>query len=213
MEVQIGGKQMKVEVLSEKENPLLKRKEYEVRIIHDAATPRITEIREKVAASKDIGKGTVVVDSFKSKYGSREVIGAVNVYRTKERAMEIEPKHNLIKNGLIIIEESSPKKASEEPKEEAPEQKPKKEKEEKPRPKEEKPADEVKDKAPAEEAKEEKPAKEPKKEPKPKEEPKDAEAKPAKESKEEPKKEESKEKKPEGEPAKKSGKKSRKKSK
>ncbi len=190
---------MKVEVLSEKDNPLLKRKEYEVKIIHDAATPRITEIREKVAASKDIGKGTVVVDSFKSKYGSSEVIGTVNVYRTKERAMEIEPKHSLIKNGLIIIEESQTKKAPEEPKEEAPEQK--KEKEEKPGTKEKKPAEEEKDKAPAEEPKEEKPAKEPKKESKPKEEkpaeepkkedkvepkeePKGAEAKPEEESKE-----------------------------
>lgn len=124
---------MKIEILTEKENPLLKRKEVEVRITHDAATPSISEIRKKIAASKDIGKGTIIIESFKSKYGSRETLGTVKVYQTKERALEIEPRHRLIKNGLIeITEEKREEKPKEEPAEKAEEEaKLEKEKEEK----------------------------------------------------------------------------------
>ncbi len=119
---------MKIEILNEKENSLLKRKEVEVRITHDAATPSISEIRKKIAASKDIGKGTIIIESFKSKYGSRETLGTVKVYQTKERALEIEPRHRLIKNGLIETEEkpaeAKPKEVEEKPAEK-PEEKPK----------------------------------------------------------------------------------------
>lgn len=127
---------MKIEILSEKENPLLKRKEFEVRITHDAATPSRSEIRKKVAGSKDIGKGTIIVDSFKSKYGSRETLGTVKVYQTKERALEIEPRYRLIKNELIDTEgkpgEVKPEEKKEEPKQDVKE-KPAKEPEEKPK--------------------------------------------------------------------------------
>ncbi len=142
MEIQTGAQEMKVEILSEKENPLLKRKEFEVRIIYDAATPSISEVRKKISASKNIGKGTVIMDSFKSKYGSRETVSSVKVYQTKERALEIEPRYRLIKNGLIEVEEKKepkpeevkekpeeePKKATEEPKPEEVKEKPEEEK-------------------------------------------------------------------------------------
>ncbi len=162
---------MKIEILNELENPLLKRKQFEVKIIHDATTPSIEEIRKKVSVAKEVGKGVVIVDSFKSQYGSRETIGTVKVYQTKERAMEIEPRHSLIKNGLIVVEGQEKQKPKEEAKpEEAKEaegEKPEEKKEEKPKEepkeaKEEKPPKETGDKKP-EEAKEGKPATEEKK--------------------------------------------------
>jgi ribosomal protein S24E len=198
VETQDGGKEMKIEILSELENPLLKRKQFEVKVIHDAATPSLEEIREKVSVSKEIGKGVVIVDSFTSRYGSRETVGTVKVYQTKERAFEIEPKSNLIKNGLIEGEKKEKPKPKEEPKpEEAakePEgEKPAEAKEEKPKeakdePKEEKKAAEVKEPKPEEKA--DKKPEEPKEEPKPdkKEDKKLAEE--TKEVKEEPKPEE-----------------------
>jgi small subunit ribosomal protein S24e len=150
VETQAGAKEMKVEILSEKENPLLKRKEFEVRIIHDAATPSISEARKKISTSKNIGKGTLIIDSFKSKYGSRETVSTVKVYQTKERALEIEPRHRLIKNGLIEVEEKKEPKSKEEAKPE----------EVKEKPEEEKPTEKKEEKT------EEKPEEEPKKEPK-----------------------------------------------
>lgn len=113
---------MKIEILNEKENPLLKRKEFEVKIIHDGATPSMAEIRKKIAASKDIAKGTMIIESFKPRYGSMEAHGTVKVYQTKERALEIEPKHRLIKNELVDSEGNpieAKQKAKEEPKDES----------------------------------------------------------------------------------------------
>jgi small subunit ribosomal protein S24e len=158
VEIQTGAKEMKVEILSEKENPLLKRKEFEVRIIYDAATPSFSEARKKISASKNIGKGTVIMDSFKSKYGSKETVSTVKVYQTKERALEIEPRYRLIKNGLIEVEEKKEPKPEEV--KEKPEKEPKKAEEE-PKPiekKEEKPAKETEEK-PKEEKKEAKKSK------------------------------------------------------
>lgn len=162
---------MKVEILNKKENPLLKRKQFEVKIIHDAVTPSINEIRQKISASKEIGKGVIIIDSFKSQYGTKETIGTVKVYETKERALEIEPKHRLIKNGLIEGEKKEKPKPKEEPKpEEAAKpdgEKPKETKEEKskeepkPEKKEDKKAEEVKE-VPAK-PKEKKEAEKPKK--------------------------------------------------
>jgi small subunit ribosomal protein S24e len=149
---------MKVEILSEKENPLLKRRQFEVKITQDTVTPSIDEIRQKISASKEIGKGTIIINSFKSQYGSKETVGTVKVYETKERAMEIEPRHRLIKNGLIEVEgkekpkpEEEPKseKAAKEPKEEKPAEETKEAKEEpKPDKKEDKKAEEAKEPKP-----------------------------------------------------------------
>jgi small subunit ribosomal protein S24e len=164
VEIQDGGKVMKIEILNEKENPLLKRKQFEVKIIHDAATPSLEEIRQKISVSKEIGKGTIIIDSFKSQYGSRETIGTVKVYQTKERALEIEPRHRLIKNGLIEVAEKEKPKPKEKP-EEKTEEKPKEAKEEPklPEKKEDKKAEEVKEESKPEEKTEEKPIEEKKK--------------------------------------------------
>jgi small subunit ribosomal protein S24e len=157
VETQNGGKAMKVEILSELENPLLKRRQFEVKIVHDAVTPSINEIRQKISVSKEIGKGVIIIDSFKPQYGTRETIGTVKVYETKERALEIEPKHRLIKNGLIEGEKKEkpkPKVAAEktegekpaEAKEEKPAEEPKEAKEEpKPDKKEDKKTEEAKE--------------------------------------------------------------------
>ncbi|MBU2560593.1 hypothetical protein KKA03_06840 [archaeon] len=166
---------MKVEILSEKENPLLKRRQFEVKITQDTVTPSIDEIRQKISVTKEIGKGTIIIGSFKSKYGSKETIGTVKVYETKERAMEIEPRHRLIKNGLIEVEgkekpkEEAPAEAAKEAPKEKPAEEPKPDKKEEKKPEEPKEAkeetkpDEKEEKKP-EEVKAEKPAEEPKEE-------------------------------------------------
>lgn len=110
---------MEIKILEEKENPLLDRRELKVKIAHDAATPKISEVRDKLVAMLGVDKETLILDSFKSKFGAREGIGFVKVYRTKERALKVEPRHRLKKNLLIekAKKEVAPKK-EEKPKEE-----------------------------------------------------------------------------------------------
>ena len=155
---------MEIEILEERENPLLERRELTVKVTHDAATPPRDAVREKLIALLNAGKDTVILGSIKSKFGARESIAAVKVYKTKERALQVEPRHALEKNSLIERVKKEEKPKEEKPKPEAKkEEKPKAEKKEE-KPKEEKPKPEGK--------KEEKP--EAKKEGKPKAEKKEA---------------------------------------
>jgi len=89
---------MKLEILEERDNPLLERRELVVKVVHDAATPPRADVRDKIAALITANKDTVILDSLKSKFGVRELIAVVKVYKTKERAFQIEPKHKLMKN-------------------------------------------------------------------------------------------------------------------
>lgn len=92
---------MKVEIIEEKKNPLLEREELRIRVVHDRATPPLSEVRDKIIAMKNASKDTVIVDSFKSRFGIRESIGFVKIYKTKERALQVEPRHRLEKNLLV----------------------------------------------------------------------------------------------------------------
>ncbi len=150
---------MEIEIIEERENPLLERRELTVKVTHDAATPTRDAVREKLIALLNAGKDTVILGSLKSKFGVRESIAAVKVYKTKERALQVEPRHALEKNSLI-----EKAKKEEKPKEEKPKPEVKKEEKPKAEKKEEKPKPEGK--------KEEKP--EAKKEGKPKAEKKEA---------------------------------------
>ena len=150
---------MEIEIIEERENPLLERRELTVKVTHDAATPPRDAVREKLIALLNAGKDTVILGSLKSKFGARESIAAVKVYKTKERALQVEPRHLLEKNSLI-----EKAKKEEKPKEEKPKPVAKKEEKPKAEKKEEKPKPEGK--------KEEKP--EAKKEGKPKAEKKEA---------------------------------------
>ncbi|MFH1774285.1 MAG: 30S ribosomal protein S24e [Methanobacteriota archaeon] len=130
---------MEVKILEEKENPLLDRRELKVKIAHDAATPKISEVRDKLVAMLGVDKETLILDSFKSKFGARESIGFVKVYKTKERALKVEPRHRLEKN-LLVEKTEREEKPKEKPKAEAPKKKeePKKEAPKGEAPKEEK---------------------------------------------------------------------------
>jgi small subunit ribosomal protein S24e len=104
---------MKIEILQEKENRLLERKEVKIKVIHDGPTPSRTEVRDKLIATLKTGKDTVILDSFKSKFGSRESVGKVRIYKAKDRAIEVEDRHVLAKN---FPEEFGVRKAPKKPK-------------------------------------------------------------------------------------------------
>ncbi len=123
---------MKIEVLEEKENLLLNRREIVAKIVHDDSTPSREDVRGKAMAKLKGKKDTFILDSIKTRFGARESIANIRIYNSKDRVLEIEPEHVLKKNLLIIgeAEEKPVKKevAEEKPaKEEKAEEKPAKE--------------------------------------------------------------------------------------
>ncbi len=88
---------MEITIREEKENPLLNRIEIIADISHNGATPRKLEVRDKIAALKDVDKLTVVVDRLVSKFGARESTAFIKIYKTREDLLKYENKARLKK--------------------------------------------------------------------------------------------------------------------
>lgn len=152
---------MQAEIVSRKENPLLKRIELQFKIVHHGeGTPTRDTVREEIAKLAKTPKERVIIDHMNSQFGKVETVGYAKVYGSKEDALEFERKHVLGRNKLIEIEKKKKvkkvaapvaEKTEAEPEAEKAEAKPKpeeKEEEEKPEEKrKEKPKEKPKEKS------------------------------------------------------------------
>ncbi len=96
---------MKIEVLEEKDNPLLDRKEIVAKIVHDDSTPSRDDVRSKAIAKLKAKKDIFILDSIKTRFGARESIAHIRIYGSKDRVLEIESEYVLRKNFLISQED------------------------------------------------------------------------------------------------------------
>jgi len=97
-----------IQVVSEKSNPILKRREISFKVIHDEATPSRKSIVERLAATQNSKVGLVFVDGLKTEFGKRETIGYAKIYETEERAKQIERAHIIERNTFAKPEEATP---------------------------------------------------------------------------------------------------------
>ena len=92
---------MELQVVTKKENPLLKRVEITFRAVHKAEpTPTRDAIRSELAKQLKAAKDTVVVDRSVSSFGRYETLGYAKVYESKEGALAVERSHILVRNKL-----------------------------------------------------------------------------------------------------------------
>ncbi|HID17463.1 TPA: 30S ribosomal protein S24e [Candidatus Bathyarchaeota archaeon] len=90
---------MEVKILNERYNPLMKRREVQAELIHQASgTPSRTLIRKLLASKfkEDVDK--VYVIKMVTKTGTHRTVCSVEVYDEKERARTVLPKYILIRN-------------------------------------------------------------------------------------------------------------------
>ncbi len=92
---------MKIEILEEKENPLLERKEVTFKLIPEGGGEPYEKVRERIAAMMDIDENTFVIQSMKSRFGKNEYRGFLKVYKNEEKMRHVEENHVLKRNGLI----------------------------------------------------------------------------------------------------------------
>ena len=104
---------MKLNITSEKNNPLLKRREVYFTLEHDqtGSTPPRLEVRNAVAAALKADANLVFIKWLGTKTGTQVAEGIVNVYDSVEQAKLAEPEY--------IIKRNCP---SEKPKEEGKEE-------------------------------------------------------------------------------------------
>ena len=147
---------MELQVVTRKDNPLLKRVEVTFKAVHKAeATPTRDAIRSELAKQLKAAKEAVVVARSVSSFGRFETIGYAKVYQSKAEALAVERSHVLVRNRLKEAEAKKkegekaekpaapPKpapKAEAKPEAPKPEHKPEPKAEKKAEPKEAKPA-------------------------------------------------------------------------
>jgi small subunit ribosomal protein S24e len=97
-----------IQVIVDKNNPLLNRREIVFKVLHDEATPSRKSVVDRLAATMNSKEGLVIVDSLKTDFGKRETIGYAKIYETAERAKEIERSHIMERNTFTKAEEAKP---------------------------------------------------------------------------------------------------------
>ncbi len=92
---------MDIQVIKEKNNLLLNRREVEFKVIHDEATPSRKSIVERLAATMNSKEGLVYVDRLNTEFGKRETLGYAKIYETAERAKQVERSHIVERNTFV----------------------------------------------------------------------------------------------------------------
>ena len=99
---------MDIQIIKSKDNPILKRREIEFKVIFDESTPSRKSVVERLAATENSKVGLVYVDSLKTEFGKRESLGYAKIYETAERAKEIERPHIIKRNTFSKPKEAKP---------------------------------------------------------------------------------------------------------
>lgn len=89
---------MKLEIIEQKENKLLERKEIRIKVAFNGATPKREELRKKIIELLKSDAEKTIVDSLRTQFGKKEAIVEARIYSSKEKAIEIEPEHIIEKN-------------------------------------------------------------------------------------------------------------------
>lgn len=92
---------MNVEVIEDRVNPLLNRREVEAIIIYESGTPKREMVKEEVARKYNVEKERVVIEKMESLFGARKARVHIHIYDSMWYAKKYERKHILKKNGLL----------------------------------------------------------------------------------------------------------------
>jgi small subunit ribosomal protein S24e len=94
------GKPMEIEVTSDKQNPMLKRREISFKVEHGerGSTPSRAEIRKAVATATKSDENIVFIKKFETRTGSQTALGTANIYDNFEQAKLIEPEYVIKRN-------------------------------------------------------------------------------------------------------------------
>ena len=111
---------MQIEVIKEENNELLNRKQLQIRIQHEAATPARIEVRDQVAADFKIEPERVIIDHMRTAFGKKETTAYVKIYESAEAARQIEQEH-ILKRNAPPTPEPSPEPTAEPTAEPSPE--------------------------------------------------------------------------------------------
>ncbi|MFO8019187.1 MAG: hypothetical protein R6U96_11165 [Promethearchaeia archaeon] len=88
-----------LEVLEEKENPLIDRTEFKVKVDHfGEGTPNRLDVRKKFAATQNAKEKLTIIKKIKNYYGVAHAIARIYIYEKAEDLKYFEPFHIQVRN-------------------------------------------------------------------------------------------------------------------
>ena len=92
---------MKLEIIEDKSNPLLNRRELDIIVVYESGTPKREEVREEISKKFKVEKERIIVEKMESLFGSKKAKAHVHIYDSAEYARKYERKHVLRRHGLL----------------------------------------------------------------------------------------------------------------
>jgi len=91
---------MKIKIISQKQNPVLKRKEitFEVEHKETRGTPSRLEVRKELASKLESDVELVYVKRMETRTGTMTAFGEATAYDSVEQARLVEPEHIITRN-------------------------------------------------------------------------------------------------------------------
>ncbi len=83
---------MEIQIINEKTNPLLNRREISLRV-KEKATPSRIEVKGKLAALLNSKPELIVIERLNTIYGKQELAGKAFIYQSEERLKQLAQKH------------------------------------------------------------------------------------------------------------------------
>jgi len=90
-----------LEIIEDRNNPLLNRRELDVIVIYESGTPRRDEVREEISKKFGVEKERIIIEKMESLFGSNKAKAHVHIYDSVEYAKKYERKHILRRHGLL----------------------------------------------------------------------------------------------------------------
>jgi small subunit ribosomal protein S24e len=87
---------MNLEVIDDRMNPLLNRREIEVVVIYESGTPKREEVREEIAKRYNVERERVIIEKMESLFGAKKARAHVHIYDSVEYVKKYERKHGLL---------------------------------------------------------------------------------------------------------------------
>ena len=105
---------MEIQIIKDKTNPLLNRREISVAVKNKTTATRI-ELKNKLAALLNSKPELIVVEHLGTIYGKQEMVGTASLYQTEERLKQLAHKHLIARDAPKVVEgqEQAPPVAAE----------------------------------------------------------------------------------------------------
>ncbi|HEY9246686.1 MAG TPA: 30S ribosomal protein S24e [Candidatus Methanoperedens sp.] len=107
---------MEIQIIKEKTNPLLKRREISLKI-QNKGTPSRIEVKNKLAAMANSKPELIVIERLDTVFGKLEVAGEVSLYENEGQLKQLAHRHLIARDAPKAAEEKAPEAKAEEKKE------------------------------------------------------------------------------------------------